>query len=446
MSYRLTVRNLSRATRRLVVATTAAALVAPLSTTAPAAGTAGAPASGVAARASIPPPSRQISYREWDTQQQLRGGRFAGTRSVRGVLELTEPIGTVRHTDPYGYRPKSYELGRWSSPWAAPGFAFDELIPSWDATTPRDSWVQVQVRGRSESGRVSKWYTMADWAAGDGKFHRRSLGAQSDDLARVDVDTLKTRYSMGFTAWQLRITLLRRAGTTAAPTVDTVGAMTSRLPAVDRVRTSRPGVASGTRLRLPRYSQMIHEGDYPQYDGGGEAWCSPTSVSMVLGSLGRLPSEREYSWVPATHRDRWVDHAARSHYDYAYEGAGNWSFSAAYAATHADSAFVTRLRSLREAEHFIKAGIPLVASVKFRPGELTGAPISSTNGHLLVIVGFTKAGDVVVNDPAGKDARNVVHVYKRGQFENAWIPESGGLVYVIRNDDTPLPTTRTDNW
>ena len=46
------------------------------------------------------------------------------------------------------------------------------------------------------------------------------------------------------------------------------------------------------------------------------------------------------------------------------------------------------------------AGIPLVASVSFGAGQLDGAPISSSNGHLLVIVGFEADGDVVVNDPA----------------------------------------------
>ncbi len=365
---------------------------------------------------------------------------------MRGVLRLTDPVRKRRYVDPHGYRTKTYDLGRWVSPWYRPGFAFDELIPSWEATTPRDSWVQVQVRGRSETGQRSKWYTMANWSARDGAFHRTSLGSQADDLAEVNVDTLQTHYSVGFTTWQVRLTLLRRAGTTAVPRVDAVGAMVSQLPTVDRVRTSRPGVAAGTVLRLPRFSQMVHEGDYPEYDGGGEAWCSPTSVSMVLASLGRLPSEREYSWVPAGHPSPWVDHAARSQYDYGFEGAGNWSFSAAYASSHADTAFVTRLRNLREAERFIKAGIPLVASIRFGRGELDGAPIGSTNGHLLVIVGFTDTGDVVVNDPAAPRARGVRRVYDRGQFENAWIPTSGGLVYVIRNLGTRLPRTRTHNW
>ena len=56
------------------------------------------------------------------------------------------------------------------------------------------------------------------------------------------------------------------------------------------------------------------------------------------------------------------------------------------------SAFVTRLRSLSEAESLIAAGIPVIASVSFSSGGLYGAPISSTAGHLLVIVGFTRHG------------------------------------------------------
>lgn len=431
--------------RRLLSGATAVAVLTPLATLGPAAAEPDARRTA-AARTTVEPTSRQITYRQWSTPQELRGGTLHGTRVAHGRLLMARPVARISYRDPHGYRTKRYDVARWVSTWQRPGYSFEELVASWDALTPADSWIQVQVRGRSESGRLSKWYTMGNWAHHDRQFHRTSLGPQADDLAQVAVDTLKTRYTVGFRAWQMRVNLMRRTGTKATPRVFSVGAMTSLLPSVTRVGTSRPGVARGVRIGLPRYSQMIHQGHYPQYDAGGEAWCSPTSVSMVLGGLGRLPAPREYSWVPARHPDRWVDHAARSHYDYAYEGAGNWSFSAAYAATHADTAFVTRLRNLREAERFIKAGIPLVASVKFGKGELTGAPISSTAGHLMVIVGFTAAGDVIVNDPAAWRNGGVVRTYDRGQFENAWIPKSGGLVYVIRNHDQALPPTRTKNW
>jgi hypothetical protein len=389
---------------------------------------------------------RQVSYQEWTTRAQLGSGSFQGTRAVRGSLRLDRPVGTLRYDDPFGMPTKRYEYGRWTSHWEAPGFAFDELVASWDATSPRDSWVKVQVRGRTGSGQRTSWDTLANWSAGDTRFHRTSLGPQTDDLARVNVDTWRTEQAAGFTSWQLRVTLLRRAGTTANPAVHTVGAMTSRLPAVSWVGTSRTGIANGVVLNVPRYSQMIHEGDYPQYDAGGEAWCSPTSVSMVLGYYDRLPAPEEYAWVTSPHPNRFVDHAARSTFDYRYDGAGNWPFSTAYAARHADAGFVTRLRSLREAERFIKAEIPLVASVAFSRGELDGSPLTSTNGHLLVISGFRANGDVVVNDPAAPRNRGVVRTYDRGQFENAWLPESGGLVYVVRTTDRPLPSSPVGNW
>src|SRR3989442_6042529 len=34
---------------------------------------------------------------------------------------------------------------------------------------------------------------------------------------------------------------------------------------------------------LFRSSQELHHGEYPQFDNGGEAWCSPTSTAMVVG-------------------------------------------------------------------------------------------------------------------------------------------------------------------
>lgn len=73
-----------------------------------------------------------------------------------------------------------------------------------------------------------------------------------------------------------------------------------------------------------------------------------------------------------------------------------------------------------------------------RPGELDGAPISSTAGHLLVIVGFREDGGVVV-DPAARNDRGVRRTYDRGQFEDVWLPASDGMVYVITDADHPLP-------
>ncbi len=372
-------------------------------------------------------PSRRIDYATWDAPADLRSGTLEGLRVTAGRLTL--PAGT--------------DTGRWTSPWATPGFALTRLIASWSARTPGDSRVRVAVRGRS-GATTSSWDTLARWSAGDRYLRRTTASGQSDDLGSVDVDTWVV--PGGVQAYQLRVTLARAAGQPASPAVDSVGAMSSLLPEVSDVATSRPGVAGGIVLDVPRYSQMVHRGDYPRYGGGGEAWCSPTSTSMVLGYYDALPAASAYSWVPEGHVDPWVDHAARMTFDYDYAGTGNWPFNTAYAASLAGHAFVTRLRSLREAERFIAAGIPLVASIAFGPGELTGAPISSTDGHLLVIAGFTDSGDVVVNDPAAATRAGVRRTYDRGEFEDAWLPASGGTVYVIRDDAHPLPANSPGNW
>ena len=87
----------------------------------------------------------------------------------------------------------------------------------------------------------------------------------------------------------------------------------------------------------------------------------------------------------------------------------------------------------------------MIASVSFPSGALSGAPISSTAGHLLVIVGFTSTGDVVVNDPAASSSSGVRRTYDRAQLEAAWLGGSGGTAYVIHDDAHPLPAS-PGNW
>ncbi|MBC9734819.1 C39 family peptidase [Nocardioides marmotae] len=378
-------------------------------------------------------PARPIAYTQWDTPAELRSGRLVDTRVTRGTIVQTKAPSGRRKVDG-----TAYELGHWLSPWTKPGFALTELIGSWSATTTGDSWIEVSVRGRAAGGGQSSWDVLGRWTSGDTFTRRTSVGGQGDDLADVNVDTWKA--PRGMASYQLRVSLARRAGTKAKAVVDTVGAVASRLPSGPGT-TSKPGVARGIVLDVPRYSQMIHQGHSPQWGGGGQAWCSPTSTSMVLGYYGALPKAADHAWVGAGHQNPWVDHAARMTYDAAYRGTGNWPFNTAYAAPLAGHAFVTRLRSLREAERLIKAGIPVVASVSFGRGQLSGAPISATNGHLLVIVGFTQSGDVVVNDPAASSSAGVRRTYDRAQFESVWLPTSGGLAYVIHDDAHPLPSS-----
>lgn len=434
-----------RVLRRLAPVTAIAALgvttLAPAGLVAPAAGAgptlASSPAPLAAARAVAP---RRIDHQSWSTPQQLGAGRSAGTAVVDDRLVLAPSAGRRQAAG------SAWVKGRWTSPWVAPGFGLTELLPSWNARTPGNSRLRIRVQARTTG--AGSWDVIADWAASDRFFSRRTRGAQGDDLGKVNVDTWQANQTAGVSEWRIQVVLKQRRGTrSASPSVSRVGATASRLPSVTSVATSTPGPGRGVVLDVPRFSQMIHRGHSPKWGGGGQAWCSPTSTSMVLGHYRALPRPKAYAWVGAGHPNPWVDHAARMTYDTSYGGAGNWPFNTAYAATRVDTAFVTRLRSLREAEGFVVAGIPLVVSISFASGRLSGAPISATAGHLVVIVGFTDSGDVIVNDPAAPSNASVRRTYDRGQFENAWLPKSGGLTYVIHDaaHDVPARGNKT-NW
>jgi hypothetical protein len=293
--------------------------------------------------------------------------------------------------------------------------------------------VQSEVQPQLDDGHWGTWYILGRWSSNDADFHRTSVGGQGDADGYVAIDTFLTKDHPAV-AYRLRLTLFRRAGTSVTPTVTRYSAVASNLTNQKNVFPSATTMNGKTvELAVPRYSQEIHHNEYPQFDGGGEAWCSPTSTSMVVAYWGSkyAPAASEYAWVNSAFQDPWVDFTARAVYDYHYQGAGNWPFNTAYAASRGLVSDVTQLRDLAQAESFIKAGIPLVASIAFTSNKLDGA-IKSTNGHLVVIVGFTGDGDVIVNDPASPDDASVRHVYDREQFERAWIPASGGIVYVDR--------------
>ena len=337
--------------------------------------------------------------------------------------------------------------GTWQSPVVKPGFAFTRLVASWNADTPGDSRLRVEAQVTTPAGATSDWYVLGIWAADDHAVARTSVNAPADVLGRVDTDTLKARGDP-FTSYTLRVRLDRAAGEDPSPNVRLLAAAVS----VDATysATSAPLVTEAVELPVPPLSQEVHARQYPQWGGGGEAWCSPTSTEMVIEYWGRGPTADDLAWVDPGYADPSVDFAARSTYDAAYRGTGNWPFNTAYAARFGLDAFVTQLRSLAEAERFVRAGIPLVASIAAHPGELDGFLFAGgTSGHLVVIVGFDAAGNPIVNDPAAWTNASVRRVYDRAQFERVWLRGSAGTVYVIHPPDVPLPPPPPDatpNW
>jgi hypothetical protein len=404
-----------------------------------------------------------LNYHTFD----LSSGTASGLSYAGGGLTISStPAGTFGYTDPFaGYDPinqnvvdgsGAYDYGTWTSPVYSLSFPFNELVSSWDAQTPTGTWVQSEVRPLIQDGtgtHWAKWYILGRWSSGDSDFHRTSVGHQGDADGFVAIDTFFTKDHPAV-AYQLRLTLYRRVGLQATPTVTRYSAIASNLtnqkntfPSPTTMGGQTIDLGAPDPLAFPSYSQELHHGEYPQFDGGGEAWCSPTSTAMVVGYWDHSPPPTDYAYVISDYpgvSDPVVDFTARMVFDYHYNGAGNWPFNAAYAAAQGLVADVTQLHNLNEAEAFIKDRIPLVASVAWNSNKLDTA-IKSTNGHLLVIGGFTGDGNVIAYDPASPDNSSVRHVYDREQFERAWIPASGGIVYLDRPAGWPTPSLTANN-
>lgn len=398
-------------------------------------------------------PAPRIRFHDLGRDRGFAAGTLAGLVSGdNGALRIDDT--TAGATGPASPRPIPPESGDqrgvWTSPVIETGFPAGEAVLSWHAVTPTATWLEAALRVRGADGCWSRWFVLGHWAGGDdfasGDIRRTTIDGQSDAAGRVLNDTFRAAQDRPFHAFQVRATLVRPAGSTAPVQLAALYAMASAPPSDDLKPTSAFTLDKGLALDVPRFPQMIHAGCYPAFAGGGAAWCSPTATSMVLYYWGRKVGAELLESIEAPQGDPHIIWAAQGVYDHGYEGTGNWAFNAAYAAGFGLRAFVTRLRSLAEAEAFIALGIPLVVSVSFTREELPQAGYD-TDGHLLVISGFTGEGNVIVNDPGAASSGEVRRELDRAPFESAWLKGSGGITYVFHPPGVPLPPSPGEpNW
>ena len=383
--------------------------------------------------------SSYVNFDRYDTYAALSEGEQDGVT----VSELSGGAGEVRLVSaPYTasddsgfYNGGSYHWGSMTSPAYGTAIQFDTLVPSWEAMTPAGTWVELEVRVRSEGG-WSPWFDLGVWASEMGSVWRHSVDGQRSEAWEVSTDTLQSKGLAFADAYQCRLTLFTEQQD-VSPSVRGISATVS-----DSSRHGENlGVAGadlwGQELEVPARSQMV----YPE---GGEVWCSPTSLSMVMAYWASENGDPSL--------DQSVPVVAAGTYDYVYQGWGNWPFNTAYASTYGLQATVSRFSSLEQVEQWIAMGIPVVASIAWDNSSseqwLSGASLTSSDGHLLVIRGFDSSGNVVVNDPAGGDDTQVRHVYPRDEFARAWFWGSGGIAYLVhpRGWSTPDRAYALGSW
>ncbi len=172
-----------------------------------------------------------------------------------------------------------------------------------------------------------------------------------------------------------------------------------------RARPSLPYARDALILDVPARSQYSE-------DENQRGWCSPASLSMI-------------------HAFHAVDHpvtqTAQAVFDRAYSGTGNWAFNVAYSGRLGLRGVVAHLCNLDHAQRLIERNLPIAISYSWSAGELPGAPLEHSDGHLAVLCGFTRDGDCAINDPA---APNVRVVYPRGALEHVW-QRNQGIAYIV---------------
>lgn len=254
-------------------------------------------------------------------------------------------------------------------------------VLSWNTHAPDGRLSFRLLRARRPAG---DWLDLAEW---------RATGAKSfspeHEGTRVDVDVI--RAAQPFDGVEIR----------ARDVVFELLAFSSPV----RARPSLPYAREAVILDVPARSQ---------YEGAGNerGWCSPASLSMIHAFHG----------VDAS-----IAETARAVFDRAYNGTGNWSFNVAYSGKLGFRAVVAHLCNLDHAQRLIERNLPIALSYSWDKGELSGAPLERSDGHLVVLCGFTSNGDCAVNDPA---APNVRVVYPRVEIERIW-QRSEGVAYVV---------------
>ncbi len=387
------------------------------------AGTALLSASGTAAAQT----TRYIDFKSHGSGHFSKG-RKSGVAVRNGVLRLANPR-----------KRGNWFIGTLTSRPVGTNVVYDTLVPSWNAATPGGTRVVMLVRVRY-GGTWSSWMSLGPYS---GTGASRSVST-THSRWRVDVDTILSRGGERANAYQYRLRLIsnRRDRTPLVRRVALVASQSWNHGR--RINVGNLTSAHGRSLNVPRRSQYDHR--------AGAAWCSPASLSMVAAYWGDRANTRAWmKSVPAT---------AKGVYDAGARIWGNWSFNTGYAGHLGLKASVSRFNSLQQVERWIDKGIPVIASVawdnNYSSRRLDNASIPrAIYGHLLVIVGFARNGNVVVNDPAASPASAVRRVYRRDQFARAWLDSdrwrggrSDGVVYLVhpRRWSTPYAYASNGSW
>jgi hypothetical protein len=257
-------------------------------------------------------------------------------------------------------------------------FEARQLVLTWNADMPQGAWLHVQFRVRGQEADWSGWYDMSEWRRPD----QGARNTRDETYGKLKVDILDAAHD--FSTVQYRVRFYTVAGG-AAPTLRMVTLCYSRDMKDEerRIPVTAPAGAADALLNVPWLSQLRIEdvGDEAMIEAGV---CAPTSTAMVMQYHGRPVS---------------VGQVAAHAFDPVSELYGNWAYLAATAGDFGLRSWVQRFNNWDDVRRLVEQGAPVIISIAYPKGTFKADPEKTSDGHLMVVRGFTARGNVIVNDP-----------------------------------------------
>ena len=274
------------------------------------------------------------------------------------------------------------------------------LVPSLSLLTGVPYGVRFELSARA-AGTWSPWIATA--TIGPASF--AGLPTTTEALA-CDIDVYTSGAPLDRVRLRVRVGAPDVRALAASPWMVTLSACD-----LDPTRSEKTAV-SVPRLAVPALSQLEAPPEIAL------RICSPTSVAMVLAYRGVTASALSVA------ED--VYHGPTDRY-------GVWPAAIRTAGRRGIAGYLLRFPDWSSAAWCLAHDLPVIASVSYGPGELTGAPQPETSGHLVVLTGCD-ADHVFVNDPVAPTAAEVPRRYRLDEMKRAWLDRSG-VGYVLFTPD-----------
>ena len=308
----------------------------------------------------------------------------------------------------------------WLSRVFRPARPFNEVLPSWNLDVPPGAGVRVEIQVGTKKG-WSPWLHIGDW--GRVPVGKRRLRCEQGRVA-IDIFRSKRRFTRArfrlsaFPPEMPSPTRRPRPGSRPSPKKRT----SSPSPVLRRLHVTFSDTLGGIQPKSPSILPakpplrvpLLRQGSAPK--SISSLVCSPTSVTMVLRSLGKRVS---------------LVQAARGIWDPHNKLYGVWNRAVQYAWTQGVPGYLTRIASWDRVIQLTQAGQPIIISIAFEKGQLRNAAFSRSDGHLIVLLGLSKDGKTVtVADPGAGKGKSIQRVYYRADLSKCWM-QRGGFSYIL---------------